>query len=79
MDSLVYFMAEHYPWWAFPLALILFELTRFFWRNGRPVKTALTAAAAVALVALGVLYFMQDGFRNLRPAMKDAERTYLSK
>ncbi len=76
MSSLIYFLAEHYPFWGIPLALIFFELARFFWRNGRPLRAVLSIGMAGLLVLLAAWYFLGDGFRNVRPALSNAEKTY---
>ncbi len=76
---MIYFLAEHYPFWGFPLALILIELARFFWRNGYLTRTILTLGLSVVLLVLGVMYFVEDGFHTVRPTLKNAEQTYISK
>ncbi len=79
MSSTIYFLAEHYPFWGIPLALICFELARFFWRNGRRLRAVLSLGLSGLLVFLAVWYFMDDGFRNVRPALTEAEKTYTGK
>ena len=77
MNSIIYFLAEHYPFWGIPLALIFFELARFFWRNGRVLSLLISVGIAGVLTLLAVWYFVGDGFRNVRPALTEAEKTYI--
>lgn len=76
MDSLIYFLLEHYPWWGVPSALIAAETANHFRRVGRRPAMFFFGAIAALLVILVVAYFFYNGFSNLRPAMKEIERQY---
>ena len=76
MDPVIYFLAEHYPWWGIPCVFIFFETANHFRRTGRRAPMMLFGFLAISLAALAVLYFTHDGFFRLRPAMQNLERQY---
>ncbi len=74
---MIYFLAEFFLWWAIPLTWILFETTNHYRRSGKRGATILFSLIMISLVTLIVLYFVFNGFENLRPAMQRFERDYL--
>lgn len=79
LSSVIYFLADYYPWWGLPLAFILFELANYHRRHGGKPKMVVYATASLMLLGLTVVYVVYDGFANLRPGMRNIEKTYLEK
>jgi hypothetical protein len=74
LDPLIYFLAEHYPWWGIPLVLILGETANHFRRTGRRWSMVICAVLALGFIALTVIYFVKDGFFETRPTLQKMER-----
>ncbi len=76
LNPFVYFFAEYFPWWGIPTALIFAEVSNYFRRRSQKLQAIIFALASLSMVALVILYFTEDGFRNLRPAMQNLEKKY---
>jgi hypothetical protein len=76
LDPTIYFLAEYYPWWGIPSALILAEIANHFRRTGHRFRFLACAALSLLMATLAVFYFTHSGFQNLRPAMQELERQY---
>jgi len=69
-------LADFYPWWGIPLALILAEVGNYYRRQGKRKKMALYLAASIVLVSLAAVYFWFNGVERTRPAMQELENTF---
>jgi hypothetical protein len=78
LGELIYFLADYYPWWGIPLALILAELANYHRRGAKKKKMITYASLSLVLVILSVLYFVFDGQRQMRPAIQEVERSFSS-
>ena len=76
MSSLVYFLAEHYPWWGIPSILIMGETANHFRRTGQRARMLVCVLFALLFATLTVVYFLYDGLTNTRPAIQKLERSY---
>jgi hypothetical protein len=74
LSWIVYFLADHYPWWGIPAALVMAELANHFRRTGMRIYTVLSGLVALGLIALAVIYFTNDGFFKTRPTLQNMER-----
>jgi len=70
-------MADLFPFWAIPLAVICFELARFYGRHRQKGRMAFLFTFSFTLLGLSLAYFIFDGRNALRPAMQNFERSYL--
>jgi hypothetical protein len=77
LDPIIYFFAEYFPWWALPSALIFAEVANHFRRTGKRLGFFFFSGVSLVLAALTILYFVKNGFVNLRPAMQNLEKTYV--
>jgi hypothetical protein len=77
MTSAIYLLAYYYPFWAFPLAYIIFELGNSHRKRGHLAQGMVYVGISVILVSLIVLFFVFNGFDTLLPAMKRLESKYL--
>lgn len=76
MDPILYFLAEHYPWWGIPSTLIMAEVANHFRRGGRRIPAVAAALFGLMLGVLSILYFTHNGLVNVRPAMQNIEHHY---
>jgi hypothetical protein len=76
VSSFIYFLAEYYPWWGLPLALIMIETSNHFRRGGKRGPFILFFGTGLLLIALAVLYFVNGGFFTVRPTIQNLERQY---
>lgn len=76
MDPIIYFLAEHYPWWGIPSTLIMAEVANHFRRTGHRGGFFTAAFCSAVLGVLSVLYFTHNGFLNVRPTMQSIEHQY---
>lgn len=74
MDSTIYFLAEHYPWWGLPLALIFGETANHYRRSGKRPAMLVCGLLALGFLTLAVIYFVKDGFFQTRPTLQQMER-----
>ncbi|RZA06045.1 MAG: hypothetical protein EOP11_11320 [Proteobacteria bacterium] len=75
MDPLIYFLAEHYPWWGLPLALITGETANHFRRTGKRMGAVICGLLTLGFLGLAVVYFVKDGFFETRPTLQKMERS----
>jgi len=69
-------MADYYPFWGFPLALIFAEIANHSRRRKRIIIMIIAAIISLTLFALGVWYLAYNGYTNTRPTLKKLEQTY---
>lgn len=74
--SIVYFLAEQYPWWGIPLALILIETGLHFRRNGRTMRAVVLFLIAISLIGLAGFFIWGNGIQNVRPFLREIEYQY---
>ena len=79
MSPVIYFIADLYPWWGIPLALIFAELANSHRRRGERKKMMLKLCVSFFFFSLAVAYFVLNGIETLRPAMQQLDRMYLNK
>ncbi|MGZ3671895.1 MAG: hypothetical protein ACXWP1_01600 [Bdellovibrionota bacterium] len=79
MSPIIYFVADLYPWWGIPIALIFAEVANTHRRRGERKKMAMYLSVSFIFFSLAVVYFVLNGFEKLRPAMEQLERTILNK
>lgn len=72
MSPVIYFLAEHYPWWGIPSILIFGEAANHFRRNGKRGKLLLCGGFAMFFLALTVLFFW-IGYENIRSSLQGFE------
>lgn len=78
MSSVIYFLADLYPWWGIPFALILAELANYYRRNGNRKKMVLYLSISSVFLALAAAYFWFNGMERMRPAMQELERVFFN-
>jgi hypothetical protein len=71
--GLVYTAAEFFPWWAIPSALISLEIANRFRRSGKRNAMLSFGTIGAVLVALSVIYFINDGYFTARSTVKKTE------
>ncbi len=71
---MIYFLADLYPWWGLPLALIFAELGNYYRRHGNKKKMIRYASISVVFLSLTAAYFAFNGIEKMRPAMMELER-----
>lgn len=79
MDPVIYFIADHFPWWGIPLGLIFLEVANIHRRRRYRKQMFMALAVSGVFFTLAVAYFFYNGFENLRPAMKNIERNMSNK
>ena len=79
MSSVIYFLADLYPWWGMPLALIFAERAVYFRRQGSPKKMIRSVALSLVFLSLTFAYFALNGIEKMRPALMELERTMFNK
>lgn len=79
MSSVIYFLADLYPWWGMPLALIFAERSLYFRRQGNRKKVVRNAVVAVLFLSLTIAYFALNGIEKMRPALQELERVMFPK
>jgi len=75
LDPLIYFFAEHYPWWGIPMGIIMVETANHFRRNGKRPQFAVCAGLSIVFFALSILYFTNNGFQSVRPLLHSIEKS----
>jgi hypothetical protein len=79
VNSLVYFLADYYPWWGIPTGLILAEVANGYRRRGERKKFIQYLLVSLVFLSLAAAYIVFDGPEKLRPGMERAERTLQNK
>jgi hypothetical protein len=79
LSSFIYFVADYYPWWGLPLALIFAEQANKSRRYRDHKKAVLYGCFSMGFLFLAVAYFMFNGFEKLRPAMQQLESMFFGK
>lgn len=79
MSSVIYFLADLYPWWGMPLALIFAERAVYFRRQGNRKKVVRNAAIGIVFLSLTIAYFALNGLEKMRPALMELERVMFNK
>ena len=79
MSSLIYFVADLYPWWGIPLAFIFFELANARRRRGERKMMLVHLSISLVFLALAGAYFAFNGMEHLRPAMQQLEHSMSNK
>jgi hypothetical protein len=73
LHPLFYFIADLYPWWGIPLALILLEAANRNRRRSERKQFLIKSIIAVVLIALGGGYFYL-GREGLAASMQRLEQ-----
>jgi hypothetical protein len=76
LNSLLYFLAEYYPFWGIPATLILSEIANHSRRNSRTKAMFLALFGAAFFGSLSVLYFWQGGHDGVRAGLQEIEYKY---
>lgn len=72
---LIYFLADIFPFWAIPFALILFEAGRSFRRRGRTPQAIVLIIVSIVLATTSVLHIL-SGRDNVRKRLQMLEKEY---
>lgn len=76
---MIYFLADLYPWWGMPLALIFAERANYFRRQGNRNKVIRNVAISLVFLSLTIAYFALNGIEKMRPALMELERAMFNK
>ena len=78
MSAVIYFLADLYPWWGIPIALILAELANNYRRHGNRKKMVLYISISSIFLGLAVAYFALNGMERMRPVMQELEKIFFN-
>lgn len=78
-SSVLYFVADFYPWWGIPLGFLCLEIANSGRRHGNKPKMILYVCLGVLFLLTAAAYFVFDGRERLRPAMQGIERSFSGK
>lgn len=79
MSPLIYFVADYYPWWGIPIAIIFAEVANSHRRHGERGKMIKCLSISFLFFAVAVVYIFLNGRVTLRPGMERMERTMRNK